>query len=143
MQINDKNEVLYSFLSFICNYLQKYRHKLWKINFDMNTFIYSLGTNFVRCFSFLKIKAYNLIQLIIFIPEWPHWSLNSKGFLCHIRIYPIMEQRFNLRFGNLKFIFQRIHLQHLQHCKNVSVLMVFSLSWYSYFKYILILGFSM
>lgn len=90
-----------------------------------------------------KIEAHILIQPSLFIPEWPHWSLNSKGFLCHIRIYPIMEQRFNLGFGNLKFIFQRIHLQHLQHCKNVSVLTVFSLSWYSYFKYILILGFSM
>ena len=42
------------------------RYKLLQINFDVNTFIYCLGTNFVQSFIFLKIKGYNLIQLILF-----------------------------------------------------------------------------
>ena len=42
------------------------RYKLLQINFDVNTFIYCLGTNFMQSFIFLNIKTYNLIQLILF-----------------------------------------------------------------------------
>ena len=42
------------------------RYKLLQINFDVNTFIYCLGTNFMQGFIFLNIKTYNLIQLILF-----------------------------------------------------------------------------
>ena len=45
------------------------RYKLLEINFDVNTFIFCLGTNFVQSFIFLKIKACNLIQLILFATE--------------------------------------------------------------------------
>ena len=55
------------------------RYKLLEINFDVNTFIFCLGTNFVQSFIFLKIKAYNLIQLIVFATEWPPWLLTPKG----------------------------------------------------------------
>ena len=46
------------------------RYKLLQINFDVNTLIHCLGTNFVLSFSFLKIKANNVTQLFSFVPKW-------------------------------------------------------------------------
>ena len=85
------------------------RYKLLQINFDVNTFIDWLGTNFVHSFSSLKIKEYNLIHLIVFVPGWPYWPLNSRGFLSYIKFYAIMDKKLNLRFGNFESIFQRMH----------------------------------
>ena len=85
------------------------RYKLLQINFDVSTFIYWLGTNFGHSFSFLKIKEYNRIHLIVFVLGSPHWPLISGGFLFYIKLYAIVDKKLNLRFRNFKSIFQRMH----------------------------------
>ena len=48
------------------------RCKLLRINFGMNTLIYCLETCLCVILVSLEIEACNLIQLLLFAPEWPH-----------------------------------------------------------------------
>ena len=89
--------------------------KLLQINFDVNTFVYCLGTNFVHSFSFLRNWSDNLIQLVLFVldyhqwalilllllvPKWPYWPPNSKGLAFVKNINAILHKLLNLGFRN-------------------------------------------
>ena len=91
--------------------------KLLQINFDVNTFVYCLRTNFVHSFSFLRNWSDNLIQLVLFVldyhqwalilllllvPKWPYWPPNSKGLAFVKNINAILHKLLNLGFRNFR-----------------------------------------
>ena len=87
------------------------RYKLLQINFDVNTVIYCLGTNFVHFLVSYKIEAYDLIQLVSFVSDGVIDLLTPKSsnfILKYIKVYFVTHKRLSLRFGNFRSIFQRM-----------------------------------
>ena len=70
---------------------------------------------------FLKLKScmvlvsyenevYNFVHPLLFVTEWHHWFLNSKGFTINEpKTYAILHETLNLRFRNSKPIFLAIY----------------------------------
>ena len=81
-------------------------------------------------------EAYNLIQLPLFVSEWPHWPLNSKGFTFYIKLNAFIHRRLKC-FETSNPFFKECSFYQLQHF--FSLLIGFCLSWYSYFKHISLL----
>ena len=113
------------------------RYTLLQINFNVNPLICCFGANFVHSFGFLRNWIIYSYTATFTCSRMASLTLNSIWFTFYIKVYTIMNRKkVGFRVSKLEIHFSKNVL--FISCNIVSLLTVFCLSWYWYFKYVLL-----